>query len=188
MTWRKLLAVPAIISVMIFLPLKAVRAEIFSAYLPEIRQNLPPGFVMRLPAEIRLGGPADEDFIKQLIVRVFPSRQPAGMTVGLFTCRSSEHPCLVGSISVARQSSPDAVRELTEHQVTGETISLSPRVQGYLLIAAKPTSPVSFASMMWQQDGFIYTVTFLSEEWENIIWMAQSMVRERPIGKAEGRR
>lgn len=187
---RNLLAISAFFTVFssIF-PASAQSANIFTPYLKQIRDNLPPGYEIRLPSELHLGEVADDDFLKDLIVRVFATNTPAGsMTVGLFTCISGEHPCFVGSFSVDKQNSPNALLEFQKHQVVGETIQLSPKINGYLLEGTKQNPPVMFSSMMWEQDGFIHTLSFLDGERENIIQMGSSMVNATPIRKKEERR
>jgi len=182
MFWRKFLALPIILAA-IGIPVKAsaVPAEIFRPHLNAIGNSVPPGWKMRLPSRILLGGPADEDFISELTVRVFPSTTPAGLTVGLFSCDSGGFPCLVGSFSVASQSSANAQREFIQHQAAAQVITLARGIKGYLLEGQKQSPPNTFSSVMWQQDGMIYTVSFLAEERQNILFMASSMANESPI-------
>ncbi|MEB3177608.1 MAG: hypothetical protein VKL59_00980 [Nostocaceae cyanobacterium] len=178
-----LLAISACFTVISsLLPAFATPANVFTPYVNQIRENLPRGYEMRLPSELHLGEVADDDFFKDLIVRIFPTYTPAGgMTVGLFTCISGDHPCFVGSFSVDRENSPMALLEFQKHQATGEAIPLSPAINGYLLTGAKQNPAVMFSSLMWEQDGFIHTLSFLDGERENIILMGSSMVNSTPI-------
>ncbi len=182
MLWHKLLAFPILLAI-IGTPIKvsAVPAEIFTPYLNEIVNNLPPGWKMRLPSRIMLGGPADEDFINELNVRVFPSTIPTGLTVGLFSCDSGPFACLVGSFSVDSQTSPNAKREFEKHLKAAQKITLARGIQGYLLEGQKQNPPNIFSSVMWHQDGMFYTVSFLVEERQNILFMASSMANQPPV-------
>lgn len=182
MFWRKLLALPiALATISIPIKASAVPAEVFAPYLTEIANNVPPGWKMRLPSRIFLNEPADEDFINALIVRVFPSTTPQGLTVSLFSCESGGFPCLVGSFSVDSQASSNAQREFQQHQAAAQKITLANGIQGYLLEGQKQSPPNTFSSVMWQQDGMIYTVSFLAQERQNILFMASSMANEAPI-------
>ncbi|MBD2181534.1 hypothetical protein H6S82_14815 [Planktothrix sp. FACHB-1355] len=182
MLWRKLLALPVFLAVIgSTVKASAIPAEVFTPYLNEIGNSLPPGWVMRLPSRILLGGPADEEFISQLIVRVFPSTTPPGLTVSLFSCTSGGYPCLVGSFSVDSQTSANAQREFRKHLAAAQAVTLARGIQGYLLEGQKQNPPNMFSSVMWQQDGMIYTVSFLTEERQNILFMAYSMANQAPL-------
>lgn len=182
MLWRKFLTLP-IFLVTITIPIKAsaIPAEVFTPYLNEIANSVPPGWKMRLPSRILLSEPADEDFISELIVRVFPSTTPRGLTVGLFSCNSGGFPCLVGSFSVDSQNSANAQREFAKHKAAAQKITLGYGIQGYLLEGQKQNPPNTFSSVMWQQEGMIYTVSFLAQERQNILFMANLMANEAPI-------
>lgn len=155
-------------------------ATVFIPHLPLIQSNLPDGLAMRLPTEIPLSGPSDIEEDK-LVVRVFPSEIPQSFTVSIFTCERSPYPCLLGSFSVARQTQVSAQRELERHQIMGERIPLKQNVEGYLIDGLVQTPSYQFSTMMWEQNGMIYTISFPSIERENIVLMAASMVREKPL-------
>ena len=182
MLWRNLLAVPVVLAVIgSAVQVVAQPAELFKPYISQISRNLPMGLVMRLPSRIQLSGPADPEFIRQLIVKVLPSTTPANLTVGLFTCESGPHPCLVGSFAVDQQNSVNAQRELQRHQDAVTPFTLTQNIRGYLLEGTKQKPSYPFSSVMWEQDGMIYTVSFLSGERENILRMAHSMALNSPI-------
>jgi hypothetical protein len=164
-------------------PAAARPAEIFEPYLPQIQQSLPPGHVMRLPSQVRLGSSVVVD-PQELIVRVFPARQPATMTVSLFACETGAYPCLVGSFSSMRANDPTAQQELSRHQAMATSITLKPGIQGFLREGARQAPASNFSSVMWQQDGMIYTVSFLAHERQNILNMALSMANDIPIRRA----
>ena len=182
MLWQKLVIIPVFVSILaISTKTYAVPAQIFTPYLNEIANNIPPGWQMRLPSRILLSGPADEDFISELIVRVFPSSTPSGLTVGLFSCYSGAVPCLVGSFSVDSVTSANAQRELQKHQAAAKAVTLARGIKGYLLEGEEQNPSNIFSSIMWEQEGMIYTVSFLAGERQNILFMASSMANQSPI-------
>jgi hypothetical protein len=160
--------------------LSAQPAAVFMPHLAVIRSNLPEGLAMRLPTEIPLSGPSDFEDDK-LVVRVFPSEIPQSFTVSIFTCERSLYPCLLGSFSVASKTQASAQRELERHQMMGDRIPLMQNVEGYLIDGPLQNPSYQFSTMMWEQNSMIYTISFPSIERENIVLMAASMVREKPL-------
>lgn len=155
-------------------------AAVFQPYVAQIRQELPHDYEMRLPADVILtAGPGLA--AEELIIKVLPTESPARLTIGLFTCQRSPFPCLVGGFSVEPSSSDSARRELSHHQTQGNPITLARGVRGHLRegFALKPTS--EFSSLMWEQNGMIYTVSFLAAERENILTMGRSMANQPPL-------
>ena len=179
---RSLLALPVVLAVLSS-PIKvtALPAPVLRPHVAQIRASLPSGWSMRLPDRILLSGPADQDFINQLIVQVLPSTAPPRLTVSLMSCESGPHPCLVGSFSVESGDSTNAQRELARHQSAAAPIKLGRGGRGYLLEGTKQKPSYPFSSVMWRQDGMIYTITFLAGERQNILHMAYSMANEPPI-------
>jgi hypothetical protein len=161
----------------------AVPADIFRPHLDQISQTLPPNLVMRLPSQISLSGPGDQDFIDELIVKVFPSQSPPGMTVGLFTCDIGPQPCLIGSFSVESKNSESAQIELKKHQAAAAPIKLAEGVQGHFLPGSSLKPASRFSSVIWEQNGLVYTVSFFSGERQNILNMAYSMANNPPINR-----
>jgi hypothetical protein len=159
----------------------AAPADIFTPHLDTISQTLPPNLVMRLPSQIRLSGPADQDFIDQLIVKVFPSQSPPGMTVGLFTCDTGPQPCLIGSFSVDSKDSENAQLELKKHQAAAAPIKLAEGVRGYFLPGTSLQPASRFSSVIWEQNGLVYSVSLFTGERQNILNMAYSMANNPPI-------
>lgn len=155
-------------------------ADMFQQRMEQIRQELPPGYTIRLPNEILLGGPGHLQ-PSDLIVRTFPSSSPQRYTISLFTCESGPYPCLVGSFSTESASSTNAQQELSRHQAMQTPITLADGVQGYLREGDRLNPPSDFSSVMWQQDNMIYTVSFLVDERQNLIDMARSMAIQPPI-------
>lgn len=179
---RGLFLVPIVLaSLTVATPVTAAPAQVFASSVGRIQQSLPPGWKMRLPREILLGGPADEDFIEQLIVRVFPSGSPAGLTIALFSCENGPQPCLVGSFSVDSRTSANARREFERHLAAAAPIQLAPGVRGYLLEGMHRKPQSIFSSVMWEQDGQLYTASFLVGERQNLLYMAKQMANNPPI-------
>lgn len=156
-------------------------AAVFRPYLEQIREGLPPEDVMRLPAEILLGGGSGDLHPNDLIIKVLPTTAPSRLTVSLFTCESGPYPCLVGSFVAEPATSTSAQHELDRHIAMQTPITLANNVRGYLREGPKLTPPSQFSSVMWQQNDMIYTVSFLSTERQNILYMARSMATEPPI-------
>lgn len=169
-------------------PAMAVPAQIFTPYLQEIKENLPPGYAIRLPEDIRLREIASPDLFNKLIVRVFPTNTPRGMTVGLFTCKTSNLPCLVGTFSVDSEKSYSGLREFYKIKAEGEEVSLSPTVKGYFMKGSNNKPKIPFSTLTWRQDGMIHSLTFPTTERENIIWMGSSMVNQRSPIRSPRRR
>lgn len=155
-------------------------AEVFRPHLEQIREGLPPDDMMRLPAEILLGGPGDLH-PNDLILKVLPTTAPPRLTISLFTCESGPYPCLVGSFAAEPATSTSAQHELDRHQSMNAPITLADGIQGYLREGPKLTPPSEFSSVMWQQNDMIFTVSFLAFERQNILYMARSMATEPPI-------
>ncbi|OUL37118.1 hypothetical protein BV372_03745 [Nostoc sp. T09] len=188
MLYRNLLTLPVVLAVLgSTLPAVAIPSEIFTSQLPEIQQNLPLGYGMRLPDQIRLGNGSDayggklRDLLSKLIVRLFPSTTPRGLTVGLFTCETAAQPCLVGTFSVDSPDAVSTVHEFSKHKTTGNVISLSKDIQGYFLDGSLQNPQLPFSSLMWRQDGLIHTISFPVKERQNILLMGYSMVHQPPI-------
>lgn len=172
----------------VMMPMMAEPANVFAPHLDQIRQNLPPNLVMRLPNQVLLSEPANADFINALIVKVLSSQSPPTMTVSLFTCESGPQPCLVGSFSVDNKFSANAQQELKKHQAAAAPIRLSENIRGYFLPGASQIPPSRFSSVMWEQGNEIYTVSFFSGEKQNILNMAYSMANNAPITRSNAPR
>jgi hypothetical protein len=155
-------------------------AEVFSPYLEQIRLAIPPSAEMRLPSQILLGGPGGLD-PNALIVKVLPTNTPPRLTVSLFTCERGPFPCLVGSFTAEPAASANAQRELSRHQAMAAPITLTDGVRGYFIEGPNQMPRSDFSSLMWQQDGMIYTVSFLAAERQNILYMARQMAIAPPL-------
>lgn len=155
-------------------------APVFLPHMGLIQSNLPEGLAMRLPTGIPLNGPADIEDDK-LVVRVFPSKTPQSFTVSIFTCDRSPYPCLLGSFSVAKKTDASAELELERHRAIGDRIPLTTNIRGYLIEGPHQNPPYQFSTLMWQQNGMIYTISFPATERENMVLMAVSMAQEQPL-------
>ncbi|BAY11007.1 hypothetical protein [Calothrix sp. NIES-2098] len=181
MLYRNLLTLPVVLAVLgSTLPAAAVPSEVFTSQLPEIQQNLPLGYGMRLPDRIRLGNDSNRDLLSKLIVHLFPSTTPRGLTLGLFSCEDTAK-CLVGTFSVYRPDAVSVVGDFAKHKSTGDVISLSKDIKGYFLDGNIQNPPLPFSSLMWRQDELIHTVSFPAKERQNILLMGYSMVHQPPI-------
>jgi hypothetical protein len=155
-------------------------AAMFEPYIYQIRQELPPNYEMRLPSEVLLtAGPGLEP--EDLIVRLLPTGSPPRLTIGLFTCEQSPFPCLVGGFTVEANAAVSAQRELSRHRAQGNPITLAPGVRGYLREGSSLRPASEFSSLMWEQNGMIYTISFLAAERENILTMGRSMANQVPF-------
>lgn len=159
-------------------------AAVFLPHLEQIRTGIPHNFVMRLPAEILLGGSGDLH-PNDLIIKVLPTTAPPRLTISLFTCESGPYPCLVGSFVAEPATSTNAQHELDRHQTMNLPITLASGIRGYLREGPKLTPASEFSSVMWEQNDMIYTVNFLAAERQNILYMARSMAIEPPISSTQ---
>lgn len=156
-------------------------AEVFIPHLDRIRQTLPPKYSMRLPSAVLLGGPADEDFIKELKVRIFASEVAPGVVVGLYACEDPAQFCLVGTYSVTSARSAIGQRQFADHVAGSMPITLTPTVRGYLLEGERQWPRSTFSSLMWRQDGMMYRIRFAYPERQNMLFMAKSMAESQAL-------
>ncbi|XHX80494.1 MAG: hypothetical protein RBJ76_11355 [Stenomitos frigidus ULC029] len=168
---------------MVLDPLSAIAApaKVFAPHLDRIRQNLPPNVVMRLPSQILLGYPADDDFIQTLTVRIITSDSPPRLTVGLFSCEDDSLFCRIGTFSVAQAATAQARQDYQQHIAAAAPIQLARTIRGYLLMGTAKQPPSAFSSVMWQQDGMFYTVSLANPERQNMLYMAVYMANSAPI-------
>jgi len=155
-------------------------AAMFTPYLDQIRQNLPEGWVMRLPSQL-VGHSGATIAPDNYTVRVFSFITPPGLNVSLFRCDTGERSCLIGSFNVDSKHSADAQHALQRHQATHQSITLASDVQAYLLDGEKQTPPQPLSSVMWEQDGLLYTVSFAAQERQKLLYAAQSMANAQPL-------
>lgn len=160
--------------------------RLFAPHLPTILQSLPMGTQLRLPPQILLGNVPTLD-AEGLRVQVMAARSPAITTINLLTCDRGLFPCFVGSIIIEPRTSPNAQRELERHRTAATPITLvpaglnTPLIQGFLLDGNLQRPPYGFSSVMWEQGKTIYTLSFPTEERQNLLYMALYMARSQPI-------
>ncbi|MCA1994783.1 MAG: ShlB/FhaC/HecB family hemolysin secretion/activation protein [Coleofasciculus sp. S288] len=136
---------------------------------------------MRLPSEM----PPSvflQDTQRKYRIQVISSPAALGLTLSIFKCEQDFQACLVGSFSVDSRTSASAREALEKHRAAATPITLTPEIQGYLLEGTKQNPPNQFSSVMWEQDGQLYTVRFRTEQRQNILYMAVSMAKDEPIG------
>jgi len=181
--WHRLLILPATLLIVVGSGLRAAAGseDIFAPYHEEIRESLPSGWLMRLPSEVPSRG-LGEGTQSQYRVQVMSGEEAVGLTVSLFNCEDESPGCLVGSFAVNSPASVEKAWQL--HQAGAAPITLAKGVQGYFLEGSRQNSPSPFSSVMWEQKGLIYTVRFLAQERQNILWMAYAMANQTPIASA----
>jgi hypothetical protein len=156
-------------------------APVFMPHLNRIRQTLPPRFVLRLPADILLSDPADEDFISELKVRVYASDQAPGIIIALYSCEDLAQFCLVGMVSVTSYWSPVVRKQYAHYQAIAAPVTLAPALRGYLLEGSAKLPTSAFSTLIWQQEDMVYSLTFAQPERRNLLFMAQSMASQDTI-------
>ena len=156
-------------------------ASVFAPHLDRIRKNLPPNFVLRLPSQVLLNEPADEEFIQKLTVRIVTSDSPSRFTVGLYNCEDDSQFCRIGTFSTEAATTPEAQQDYQQHVAAASPIQLTKTIRGYVLMGTAKHPPSAFSSVMWQQDGMFYTISFANPERQNMLYMAVYMANNDPI-------
>ncbi|MBW4695514.1 MAG: hypothetical protein KME27_27510 [Lyngbya sp. HA4199-MV5] len=156
-------------------------ASVFARHLDRIRQNLPPKFVMRLPSHIVLNEPADDEFIQTLNVRITTADSPQRVSVGLYSCEDDSQFCRIGTFSAANSQTVQAQQDYQQHVAAAAPIQLTKTIRGYVLMGTAKQPPSAYSSVMWQQDGMVYTISFANPERQNMLYMAVYMANNDPI-------
>ena len=151
--------------------------ELFTPYREQIQTKLPSGLQMRLPSESLLDNVIESSYL----VQVFVLDDSSSLLVGLFKCDTGVSSCQVGSFSVDSKTSIIAQQAYLQHQAAAAPITLDQDIQGYLLDGNKQDPSSQFSSVMWEQDGQFYTVRFLAQERQKLLYLAQSMAQSEPI-------
>lgn len=157
--------------------------DIFTRYLEQIRKNLPPGLVMRLPSQMSESDNWDVSS-RKFSVRVFPSASQPELTVSVFSCEEPQPSCLVGSFAAAAKSSLKAQGKFKHYQAVATPIALANKIQGYLLEGSQSKLNFDFPSAMWEQDNQFYTVTLPHSLHHQLLSIANSMAEAVPIENA----
>ncbi|MBO1044511.1 MAG: ShlB/FhaC/HecB family hemolysin secretion/activation protein [Aphanizomenon sp.] len=188
MNWylgQYLLMVPGLLVVLGNLPpAQAISNSnnVFLPYIDQIKTNLVPGLLFRLPSEI----PSLDSLASQksdYSVKVSPSLVNSGITVSIFDCKLESQACLIGNFSVSSPTALGSKEEFNQHQNIGSGINLNNQIRGYLINGLKQNPPAQFSSIMWKQDSLIYRIRFRDKNPENILAMANSMAKSVPINK-----
>jgi hemolysin activation/secretion protein len=188
MNWylgQYLLMVPGLLVVLGNLPpAQAISNSnnVFLPYIDQIKTNLVPGLLFRLPSEI----PSLDSLASQqsdYSVKVSPSLVNSGITVSIFDCKLESQACLIGNFSVSSPTASGSKEEFNQHQNIGSGINLNNQIRGYLINGLKQNPPAQFSSIMWKQDSSIYRIRFRDKNPENILAMANSMAKSVPINK-----
>ena len=146
----------------------AAPADIFTPVLSDIRQQLPPGTNLRLPA-----------YFPTSSLSLYPhfESDERGFRVNITAdpnCGVSS--CALGSIGVLSETEP--------WPPTADTvapISLTSGLQGYQLSWGQGW--LKSHTIVWRQDGQIYGVGTLASavDTEELVAIAESMIHEQPI-------
>ena len=188
MNWylgQYLLMVPGLLVVLGNLPpAQAISNSnnVFLPYIDQIKTNLVPGLLFRLPSKI----PSLDSLASQksdYSVKVSPSLVNSGITVSIFDCKLESQACLIGNFSVSSPTASGSKEEFNQHQNIGSGINLNNQIRGYLINGLKQNPPAQFSSIMWKQDSLIYRIRFRDKNPENILAMANSMAKSVPINK-----
>lgn len=146
----------------------AAPADIFTPVLSDIRQQLPPGTNLRLPA-----------YFPTSSLNLYPhvEADERGFRVNITTdpnCGVSS--CALGSIGILSETEP--------WPPTADTvapISLTSGLEGYHLTWGQGW--LKSHTIVWRQDGQIYGAGTLASavDIEELVAIAESMIREQPI-------
>jgi hypothetical protein len=131
----------------------------------QVRRQIPDNFSVRLPEKITLNR-----HLEGLFFRTFVSSNPRSLTVGLYGCDEVAINCYIGTIRAETNQSYHARTELYRHK-QGARITLSAKIQGYVLLESN-----NFASVMWEQEGIIYRLTFNKQEQQKMLFIAYKMI------------
>ena len=156
-----------------------IYTNIFAPHLDEIRASLPPGLVIRLPAQVVLSSHLKANN-SQYSVEISPSIVPSGLTVTLFSCREKTPSCFVGSFATAAKTSVNIKQKLFNNYSTSKSIALASNLQGYFLETQQERLP-HYSSVIWEQDNQVYTVKLPIHEGENLLPIVNSIIQSTPI-------
>jgi hypothetical protein len=155
-------------------------ANIFTSSLDEIKAELLPNLVLRLPSQI-LGVNPDYLNDPNLKVRIFSSRNQLRSTVAIYRCDVGAYSCLIGTFSVTDPTSAHGKYLWEQHQGQGAPLTMASGIRAYLIEEQKLNLASGFDSVMWQQDGALYTITFPREQRQSLLYMAVDMSKGAPI-------
>lgn len=153
-------------------------AVLFEPYLEPIRQQLPSGWTMRLPAQNWLERALDPQQ-ERYFVQVKPLQVSAGLAVSLFSCEERDPACWIGQFSVASRDSATVRRALRQHRAAA-MITLAQGVEGFFRTEQSGTEPPR-ASAIWEQDGRVYRVQLAAAKRQVLLYLARSMATGKAI-------
>lgn len=146
----------------------AAPADIFAPVLSDIRQQLPSGGSLRLPA-----------YFPDSSINLYPhvESDDNGFRVNIAAdpnCRASA--CSLGSVGVLAET-----ESWPPPADTVSPISITPELDGYHLTWGEGI--FKSHNILWRQDGKIYGVGALDSaiDTAELVAIAESMVREQPI-------
>lgn len=153
--------------------------ELFEPLIEPIQSSLPNNMVMRLPTEIQLLSVSSNESFSYSVELTQPI-EFTGLVIELSVCPSNES-CTEGHFSVEEAIGTNRAELIQTYQERGHPITLAPGIQGYLMTKQPDGTPSPTMSVMWEQDELVHTVSFPSQERQNILYMARSMALSSPI-------
>ncbi|NER53017.1 MAG: hypothetical protein F6J92_41550 [Symploca sp. SIO1A3] len=173
--WR-LVGLTTLISGILLAPSQAVAvpAPLFEPIIDDIRQQLPQGANLRLPA-----------YLPDSPIDLFPHfvSNDKGFWVNIGIEPNCNVPsCRIGAVGVLPETYSWPPQADTVKTVS--LISITPDLDGYHLMWGEGDQKSH--NILWQQDGQIYGVGALdfAATAEDLVAIARSMVREQPISSA----
>lgn len=161
-----------LLSIALTLPVQAEPAPVFQPVLDEIRQQLPDGMIMRLPATL----PNVSDSLYPFIIsdekglRVYLSTDP--------TCNQPD--CTVGGIAAML---PEEFARWSRKLEDSTSINLPDGIQGHYFTIGQGDHADQY--LLWQQDGtgFVIGADIRAISQPDLMQIAASMVSEPPIDR-----
>ncbi len=153
-------------------PSVTASANIFNLHIKEISTQLPPGWVMRLPSQVLLSNNQDGN---NQYIEVLSSSSQGQLKVNVFNCELLQADCLISSIAIVSE------QEFKQYQNIATPIILANNTPGYLLEAQGQSFMTGDSEIIWQQDNQYYKVSLKAQSRENLLKIANSMVKATPI-------
>jgi hypothetical protein len=148
-------------------------SHIFNPHIKEIATQLPAGWVMRLPSQVQLSSNQDEK--NEYTVEVLPSTSQGNLKVNVFNCSQQQANCLTSSITIVSE------QEFKRYQNIATPIILANNIPGYLLETQGQSFFTGDSEIIWQQDKQFYKISLRNKSRDNLLKIANSMVKATPI-------
>lgn len=152
---------------------QTVNPHVFQPYFAQMRAVLPPSLILRLPDQVVLQQIPANTSSPAWVVRFRDATYPAQFQVSLQRCDRGPLPCLAVSFLVQQESNPSARREWQRHQTQGTAVTLTPTVRAYLWEGDRQKPPQAFSSLMWQQEGMLYTISAPAQARQDLLFLGR---------------